>query len=666
MYFDDRQSQVIDERRLNDKIFHDECLSVCYTLQQDDITKAEKKGSSPYIGRREDISFLDGIGYATLTQSTIHVENRNEGVYFHIKSTSNAVSEFGLYLPFNFMGKKQGGGWKNQFLFNSPYISEDKEILYAYLSKPNGANVMVAVLGGVEGWKMDYSPYLGGHYFVGLRILANFDRAYNTKRRENTFTVVLLPVKTFEEGLSKLATLYKKPFLHYDKNGGELGQTITLKPYGNVDALRIENKEKHCILPFQESIVLDWQGETKITPIYQGKSGASVSVYAYDNLIDLYKKSMDTVNLDIIEKYTDGNLCEHQCWASAMLRFLKKYSYKLSSDEKKGYEKKVRTLLDVITETDEKKAVRRRTIFNKAFERYPSYNIFQSSRVQEEFFGITILLDAYIYFQDKKYYEYAICTMDSFLENYQADDGSIQTWNHKGETEDYTTVCCPMIPVLDMANYLKDKDSESSNKYFNAAKRIAEYLYQRGLVFPTEGGVTSLADGEMEDGSISCTALSLLYYCKNARREEKYIQKAKEILDLHENWVISTPICQMNHSSLRWWETQWEGDADGPAICCGHAWSIWRSEADWLYYSLTDEKKYYQKAWNGVMTNLSKIDENGKSYAIYNPDLINGGGFKGKAEEVVFCVANRFPDKEDCGLSRYVWIRLNNMFLQDK
>ena len=220
-----------------------------------------------------------------------------------------------------------------------------------------------------------------------------------------------------------------------------------------------------------------------------------------------------------------------------------------------------------------------------------------------------------------------------------------------------------MIPLLDMANFLKDKDGARSQDYFQAGAKMAEYLYRRGLFFPTEGGTTTLADSEMEDGSISCTALSLLYYCKNAIREEKYIQKAKEILDLHENWVISTPICQMNRSSLRWWETQWEGDADGPAICAGHAWTIWRSEADWLYYSLTGDKEYYQKAFNGVMTNLSKIDKEGKSYAIYNPDLINGGGFRQKAEEVIFRVANRFPDREDCGLSRYVWVRLNAMFL---
>lgn len=146
----------------------------------------------------------------------------------------------------------------------------------------------------------------------------------------------------------------------------------------------------------------------------------------------------------------------------------------------------------------------------------------------------------------------------------------------------------------------------------------------------------------MEEGSISCTALSLLYYCRNVRREKRYLEKAKEILDLHENWVIETPICQMKCSTLRWWETQWEGDADGPAICAGHAWTIWRAEADYLYYSLTGEEEYLRKAFNGFLTNLSKIDSAGKSYATYNPDFINGGGFAGRAEEVSFRIANRF------------------------
>ena len=120
----------------------------------------------------------------------------------------------------------------------------------------------------------------------------------------------------------------------------------------------------------------------------------------------------------------------------------------------------------------------------------------------------------------------------------------------------------------------------------------------------------------------------------------------------------------MKNSSLRWWETQWEGDKDGPAICAGHGWTIWRAEADCLYAVLTNNEEYMQKASNGFMTNFSKIQENGLSYAIYNPDFINGGGFAKDSKDVVFRVSKRFPDREDSGLSRYVWIRINDTFLR--
>ena len=43
-----------------------------------------------------------------------------------------------------------------------------------------------------------------------------------------------------------------------------------------------------------------------------------------------------SVDLDVIAKNTDGNLCEHQCWASATLRFLSLYSLCLSQEEKEN------------------------------------------------------------------------------------------------------------------------------------------------------------------------------------------------------------------------------------------------------------------------------------------------------------------------------------------
>lgn len=99
------------------------------------------------------------------------------------------------------------------------------------------------------------------------------------------------------------------------------------------------------------------------------------------------------------------------------------------------------------------------------------------------------------------------------------------------------------------------------------------------------------------------------------------------------------------------------GDADGPAIYCGHAWTIWRAEADYLYYALTGDEEYLIKAKNGFGTNFAKIRPDGVSYSIYNVDDINGGGFHSRSDDVIFKIASKFASVTDSGISRYVWIR---------
>jgi hypothetical protein len=154
-----------------------------------------------------------------------------------------------------------------------------------------------------------------------------------------------------------------------------------------------------------------------------------------------------------------------------MLRFLIKYKDRLTAAEVESYEKKVKTLLDVVTEKDPEKAIARRTILNVPFEEYPAYNIFRSRRIQEQFFGITILLDAYKYFQEQEYLDYAMGATDCLIDHYQGADGRLET-SQCGKHEDYTTVCCAMIPIVDMANYLKEIEPERSEKYFLAARKM--------------------------------------------------------------------------------------------------------------------------------------------------------------------------------------------------
>lgn len=332
MTFDQTTKTIIDERRPADKIFNGGAVSVCYTLLSDDITRGKKPAATPYTDRREDFELKENILCGTLTRSALQVQKCGGGLLFYLEGNAEGLSEYGVNLPFNFMGKLDGGGWKNQFLFNSPYTSADKKIMYFYLTKPNGGSLAVAVLQGAAGWKMDYSDYAGGHYFINLKLLANFDRAYKTERRKNRLVFAIFPVNDFSDCLEKLSLLYGVPFLDYEVSGGEIGCKIRLKKYGEVDWLEMVRAGHTEIVPFTETVTLKDEGETQIVPVGQNGRGGGVTVYAYKALIKLYKKSMDSVDLSVVEK-TDGNLCEHQCWASAMLRFLRRFGQTLTAEE---------------------------------------------------------------------------------------------------------------------------------------------------------------------------------------------------------------------------------------------------------------------------------------------------------------------------------------------
>lgn len=664
MIFDKNTIDLKDERT-DDLIFNGGKMALSYTLKTDDITRCENKPAyTPYSSR---IGNFETIGEKTLNAETgaeLYAKSFGEGIAFTVLCDNPSLSEWGICFPFNFMGKFGGGGFTNQFLVNSPYITNDKKFKNFYLTKPNENNLIIAVTSEADGWKIDYSPYCGGAYMINLKILADYDKAFGNFPEKKRLDFVIYPVGDYDDALSKLSEIYGSPFIKADLYSGAIGDEIKLTRFGNCDKLFVIHGSEKKEIPFDGKYKIEFEGVTELVPCNNGISGAGITVYGYADIIDLYIKTMNTVDLKIIDEYTDGNLCEHQCWASATLRLLLDYKDRLSKKEIETYEKRLREFFAVLFETDECKAKPRTTIFKYAAHGFPAYNVFRSPRVQEQFFGITILLDAYKYFEEEIFYEYLLGAADCLLDNYQKPDGRLETSN-ANENEDYTTVCCAMIPIVDTALFLKGKDDERSRKYLSCAERMAEHLLSRNMLFPTEGRPTDLAEPFVSEGSMACTALSMLYYCRKVKKDQRYVDFAKKILDLHETWVIRTPLCNMNGSTLRWWETLWEGDADGPAINAGHAWTIWRAEADWLYYFVSGDEEYLRKAKNGFGTNFAKIDETGNSYAIYNVDDINGGGFPDRKGGVPFRIANNFADTVDCGLSRYAWIRANDSILEE-
>ncbi len=633
-------------------------MSVSYTLKSDDITTGAKPQGTPYLSRK---GIFDENGINAETNSRLSVSEKYGGFVVELKTfgsendgakNADKLSEYGLNLPLKFIGKKNCGGWKKQYLFNSPYNSSDNKHIFCYLTNPEGKNLLILSLGKADGWKMDYSLFSGGQFFDNLKFLASFDRAYKisfTRRLKLLF----LPVSSYKEAIEKVSEIKKIPVAYYKQSYVKLGEKLKIYVCGDFDYVRTGG-EKFKNLGGYAEVEPCREGLLTVVPYKGKKRGTDAVIYAYKSINELFKKSMYSVSeADLATG--DGNLCEWKCYVSAILRYMQKFG------KSKTLTKKIKGALELITERDESKAKDRETIFYKARKGYPAYNVFNSNRVQEQFFGIGILLDAYKVFGTKKYLDYAVKAMDSVLKNHLSKSGAIETFMEwSKETEDYTTVCCLIIPVIELAEFLKDKMPEKSEKYYSAARKMARHVYKRGISFPTETLGQDESEPFIEEGSMSCSALTLLYFCAKAEKKDEYIARAKEILDIHDSWVIKAHKAPMFFSSLRWWETKWEGDKDGNALCCGHAWTIWRAEADYWYYVVTGNKNYLEKARNGYMSNLSKIDRKGRSYACYQPDYITGGGFTDNSSEVKLRIVNGFPKQTDSGLSRYVWTRLSS------
>ena len=653
---------LIDLRSKDDIILNGGKISFCYTLIDDDITKGEKDVGVPFRDRKSEFIKIGDYYSEPNTGAKLTVSNNNDGVQFVLRCNNSEVSEWGLCFPFNFMSKKNGGKCCSQFLVNSPYITNDRRFKSVFLSKPNGNNLLLVVESDCDGWMIEYYQF---HFFRNLKIFGGFDKVFGKQKRIKELKIGIYPVSGYNDALYKQSQIYNLPFMSLSQYSGKTGDRIELNFFGNCDGLIEVYNERERQIDRDKDYIISHPGVVELIPLSKGEKGAGVTLYGYNDLVDLYIRSMDSVDLKVIRETTDSNLCEHQCWAAATLRLLINHPEKISNERRTVYENRLIELFSEVMQTDVNLAKPRKTILNKEFEDYPAYNIFKSRRIQEQFFGISLFIDAYKYFKERKFLDYAVATTDCLIDNYQNKHGCIFAFDSNG-VHDYSTVCSAMIPIVDMAKLVKEIDDVKYRKYLRASKNLAEYILNRGFGFSTEGEIEDeLLDKEIEEGSVSCTALSLLYYCSNIERKEKYITFAKTILDFHDSWVMQTPLCNVNGSTLRWWETLFEGDKEGPSICCGHAWTIWRAEADWLYYNLTGNEKYKLKAINGFGSNFSKIDIYGNSYCSYNVEDIIGGGWSNRAEDVNLRIAPKLPQQVDCGLSRYVWVRANDTILKN-
>ncbi len=700
--------------------------STSFTLMSDDITTGKKPRYTPYVSRKSVYGKPckgDGNSVVSVNEETgTKIEYILDDYCLKIKLEEGKTrsSEFGMNLPFNLMGKKDGH-WTHQFLISSPYITYDNRFRFIYLTRPDRNNLLVIVENDIDGYKIDYSENNCGQFFKNIKLLSSFDRAYGMPDRPvRAVTARLVPVFGYLDALRYASSLYEVPAAFYKQSASFTGQQLKvdvigacthfkiIKPDGCVYELPVGNSgigsaagcpsgasagspaaySDRCpsiksvsssacwstgsVNPSSVEVALDQYGKYHVIPFNGDIKGLDCSIFAIDSWSSMSTKALMSqkqhykrivafndnqqplwepfgTNYPGMFEVSDKNLCESQMWALAALKQMNLFGYngKASID--------VKNLLAWMTANDPKLYTFRLTIVAEKQYGGPSYFTYNSTRIQEVFNGVAMLIEAFKLYKDRAYLEFAINAMNSVLGYCLMPDGEIRRFhefNDKDFYTDYTTVTCMVMPIVDLANVLRGMNDVRYRVFEDAALKIAEHLYIRGLRFPTEG-----AENAMEDGSISCTALSLLYVDRYIRHNEKFVEFAGEVLSYHDAWSIYTHNVHMFRSSLRWWESIWEGDHDGPAINCGHSWSIWRAEAQFHYAIVTGDAHRLIDSFNGFMCSFSKVMPDGTMYSHYQCDAITGGGDLDRGEDINFRIAYGFPQLEDNSLSRYVFAR---------
>ena len=180
--------------------------------------------------------------YCEETKTSLRAEfitvGGRRGVLVKMRTTRTDLSEFSLELPINFMGKKNGGGWQNQYLLNSPYTSAGNKYKYCYLSNPNGKNLILFPQGKCDGWKCNYSSdYCPEHFFVSLEFMPSFDKAYGTGSHNTSLTLYIFETTGVEDGISLLCAALQTCALTYEKSYVKIGETLRLRVHGECDSV---------------------------------------------------------------------------------------------------------------------------------------------------------------------------------------------------------------------------------------------------------------------------------------------------------------------------------------------------------------------------------------------------------------------------------------------
>ncbi len=288
-------------------------------------------------------------------------------------------------------------------------------------------------------------------------------------------------------------------------------------------------------------------------------------------------------------------------------------------------------------------------------EFHPAGHIYKYHRIQDGFAYVETYLYAAEAFHCDAFYEDAVKIAEAHLKAHQRADGAIMRYGWRGKI-DYTTVIAPLLSLSLLYREMCRRNDSRAGRMKECILKGADYLLRRGMEFPTEGVPVHLR--WTEDGSISCTALSLLAVCRYVENRSAYLKRAEEILRFHDAWHIETFDARSCDTTFRYWETQWENEGEGHSINCGHGWNLWRGTAMFYYAVLTENAEAFRESFNTFQAVLCNFHPDGRVTSCFTPDYLPRRPLR---KELYHCYP---PEAWGQVMPFYIWPRLRDTWFR--
>lgn len=252
-----------------------------------------------------------------------------------------------------------------------------------------------------------------------------FDEESNTE-----ISIEVCFAKTLAECYDVIQKAYECPMICPEVTGtfdsyldvdilGEADYVISVSKHG-------ENKV--AVKDGKAKIISNGYGRYEIIPYKNDVAGLDTVVWFGEDVDTLFEKSCDAIKAPY---HGDYNLCEGMVWCWSLICYMRDYNSR----------KYISVVEDALKSVmgEKEPFIERQTIVPHALYGTPAYHIYKSVRIQEQFFGISILIEMYKLTKERRYLDFAVAAAKTVIDGYQKEDGSFETFANR----DYTTVCAP-------------------------------------------------------------------------------------------------------------------------------------------------------------------------------------------------------------------------------